>query len=129
MTSKFKALTENIPQSSSEGSTEAKVQPSSRLVGMTTVVKATPPMTTTPTTSKSTLTTGKKGLPSERAVLSAMMFKAAVGRLRKDGLVKSYRVLSEDKTTVVQFVISLPAELWTESLDLQVLSEPTTEAK
>ncbi len=129
MTSKFKAQTGNTQLLSSEGNTEAKARPSSRLVGMTTVEKATPLMTITPTTSKSTLTTGKKGLPSERAVLSAMMFKAAVGRLKKDGLVKSYRVLSEDKTTVTQIVISLPAELWTESLDLRVLSEPTTEAK
>jgi len=129
MTSKFKALTENTPLLSSAGSTEAKAQPSSLSAGMTTVEKATPLMTITPTTSKSTLTTDRKGLPSEKVVLSALMFKAAVGRLKKDGLVKLYRVLSPDKTTVTQIVISLPADLWTETLDLRVLSEPTTEAK
>jgi len=129
MTSRYKAQTGNTPPLSSEGNTEAKAQPSTPLANMTTAGEVTPPMKITRTTSKNTLTTGAKGLVSERAMLSATMFKAAVGRLRKDGLVKLYRVLSQDKTTVTQIVISLPAELWTESLDLQVLSEPTTEEK
>ena len=127
MTSRYKAVTGNTPLLSSAEGTEAKAQPSSPLASMTTVDEATPPMKITRTTSKSTLTTGAKGYPSEKAVLSALMFKAAVGRLKKDGLVKSYRVLSPDKTTVTQIVISLPAEMWTESLDLRLLSEAKTE--
>lgn len=129
MTSKFKAVTESTPQSSLEGNTGARVRPSLQSAGMTTVDESTLPTKITPTTSKNTSTTGGKGSLKERTLLSAMMFKAAAGRLRKDGLVKLYRVLSPDKTTVTQIVISLPAELWTESLDLRVLSEPTTEAK
>jgi hypothetical protein len=90
---------------------------------MTTVEKSTPFMTITPTTSENTLTTDKKGLPSEKARVSAVMFKAALSRLRKDGLVKLYRVLSPDKTTVTQLVIALPFDLWTEEIELR---EPTT---
>lgn len=123
MTSKFKALTENTPQSSYVGNTGAKAQPSSQSVGMTTVEKSTQSMTITPTTSENTLTTDKKGKVSEKALLSAVMFKAALSRLRKDGLVKLYRVLSPDKTTVTQLVIALPFDLWTEEIDLR---EPTT---
>lgn len=124
MTSKYKDQIESTPPLSSAEGTEAKAQQSLLSASMTTVEKATPSMKITPTTSKDTLTTGAKGYPSERTLLSALMFKAAVGRLKKDGFVKLYRVLSPDKTTVTQIVISLPAENWTESLDFRVLSEP-----
>jgi hypothetical protein len=123
MTSKFKARTENTPRLSSVESTEAKAEQSSPLAATTTEEKLTQPTTITPETLGSTLTTGKKEQPNERTVLSATMFRAALLRLKKDGLVKLYRVLSPDGTTVEKIIVELPAENWTESINLRVLSD------
>ena len=126
MTSKFKALTDNTPPSYSGGDTEGKGRQSAQLAGMTTVEKSTRSMTITPKSSEIILTTGKS--VSEKSLLAAQVLKAVLSRLEKDGLIKRFRVLSADRTTVKEIRITFDNSLWTDSLDLRVLSEPTTEA-
>ena len=126
MTSKFKALTDNTPPSYSGGGTEGKGRQSAQSAGMTTVAASIPSMTITPKQSENTSTTGKN--VSEKSRLAAQVLKAVLSRLEKDGLIKRFRVLSADRTTVKEIRITFDNSLWTESLDLRVLSEPTTEA-
>ena len=121
MTSKFKALTDNTPQSSSGAGTGEKVQPSAQLAGMTTVGSSTPSMTITPKQLETTLTTGRN--VSEKSRLAAQVLKAVLSRLEKDGLIRRYRVLSADRKVTKEIRIVFDNSLWTETLDLRVLSD------
>ena len=124
MTSKFKALTDNTPPSSYGGGIEGKGRQSAQLAGMTTVGASTRSMTITPKQSETTLTTGKS--VSEKSRLAAQVLKAVLSRLEKDGLIKRFRVLSADRTTVKEIRITFDNSLWTDTLDLRVLSGETT---
>ena len=85
------------------------------------MVGSTPSMTITPTTSKNTLTTDRN--VSEKGIVAAMMLKAALARLEKDGLIKRYRVLSPDRTTVKKILIEFSCENWTQDLELTVVEK------
>lgn len=126
MTSKFKALTDNTPQSSSGAGTGAKAQPSAPLAGMTTVGSSIPSMTITPKPLETTLTTGRN--VSEKSRLAAQVLKAVLSRLEKDGLIRRFRVLSADRTTK-EIRIVFDNSLWTETLDLRVLSDEAEKEK
>ena len=121
MTSKFKALTDNTPQSSLDAGTGAKAQPSAQLAGMTTVGGSTPSMTITPKQLETTLTTGRN--VSEKSRLAAQVLKAVLSRLEKDGLIRRFRVLSADRKVTKEIRIVFDNSLWTETLDLRVLSD------
>ena len=120
MTSKFKALTDNTPQSSLDAGTGEKAQPSAQSAGMTTVGGSIPSMTITPKPLETISTTGKN--VSEKSRLAAQVLKAVLSRLEKDGLIRRFRVLSADRTTK-EIRIVFDNSLWTETLDLRVLSD------
>ncbi len=121
MTSKFKALTDNTPQSSSGAGTGAKAQPSAQSAGMTTVGGSIPSMTITPKPLETISTTGRN--VSEKSRLAAQVLKAVLARLEKDGLIRRYRVLSADRKGTKEIRIVFDNSLWTETLDLRVLSD------
>jgi len=121
MTSKSKVVTDNTPPLSSDVSTGAKVQPSEPLAAMTTVAGGTPSTKITKGQSVYTLTTGKS--VSERGLLAAQILKGVLSMLEKDGLVRRYRLLSSDKTTVTGIRIQFDNSQWTPELDLRLLSE------
>ena len=86
--------------------------------------KSTRSTTITPKSSEIILTTGKS--VSEKSILAAQVLKAVLSRLEKDGLIKRFRVLSADRTTVKEIRITFDNSLWTDSLDLRVLSGEAT---
>ncbi len=49
------------------------------------------------------------------------MLKSALLRLEKDGLIKRYRVLSPDRTTVREIQVVFDNSVWTETLELRVV--------
>lgn len=121
MTSLSRAPIDPTPPSSSEGKPEVRVtqsQPSARLGKM--------PIFTA-TTKKRSLDT-LPGAPKswqdwDRISLAAFMLQGAVSRLKKAGLLKHTRVLSEDGSSVEEIRLIFDPSLWTEGLMLKVLSE------
>lgn len=112
MTSKFKDPTGNIPPSSSGGSTGAKGQPSepSARTG------GTPPnMTTTGALSKPT----KPAANSEKVLLAADTAKMVLNILEANGLIRRFKVLSKDRTTVKAIVVTFDNTFWNEDLTLK----------
>jgi len=56
----------------------------------------------------------------------ADMAKICLRWLEKRGLVKRFKVLSKDKTKTVEIRLVLSPAIWTENLDLQLLSDGVT---
>lgn len=113
MTSSFKDQTENIPPLSSDGSTEAKARPSKQSASEGSTQ---PNTTTTKVLSKATLPAAK---PDEQAYRAADTLKIALAMLEKRGLIRRFRVLSKDRTTVKAVVVSFDNTFWTTDLDLK----------
>lgn len=120
--SKFKEVTDPTLQSSLGASTEAKVTPLQQSVSVTTVENLTPLTQITKKQSKPTLTTGKKGL-TESVRVSAVMMKASLSVLAKNGYVRRYKVLSSDKTVVKAIQVEFDMSLWDENLELNELQQ------
>lgn len=120
--SKFKAVTDPTPQSSSGANTGAKAQPLQQSANVTTAEKSTPPTQTTRARSKHTLTTDKNAL-TESVRVSAVMMKASLSVLAKNGFVRRYKVLSSDKTVVKSIQVEFDMDLWSELLELKELQQ------
>jgi hypothetical protein len=115
MTSKYKAVTDNTPQSSSAGNTEAKVRPFRQLVSSDNTLISTE---TSKAQSAITLITGQS--VSEKSLQYSVLLKVVLSSLIKAGLVKKYRVLSSDKSVVKEYQLVFSPEIWTEMFDLKV---------
>jgi len=128
MTSSFKAQTEPIQPLLSGENTEAPELPSGPSVGTDNTAKNTATM---PKQSRRTLPAATTELDN-KTVLSALMLKAALSRLLKNGLIKQYQVLSADRTTVKEIQIVLDPAIWTTDYSLRSVVEakstPTTPA-
>lgn len=120
MTSKSKALTANTLPLSSDVNTEAKAQPSKQSASsdntLTYMQTTKPPSLPTSTTGKKDLTTP---LTTEKARQHAMLAKVALAQLEKAGLIKRFKVLSVDLTTVQRIRIEFDMSLWTDELELK----------
>ena len=121
MTSKFKALTDNTPPLSSGASTGAKAQPSKQSANS----DNTPPSTPILRTQSSNMLSTVKNV-SEKSRQHAAILRVVLSRLESDGLIRRFRVLSADRTTVKEVRIVFDLGLWTQELDLRVLSGETT---
>jgi hypothetical protein len=115
MTSKYKAVTDNTPQSSSAGNTEVKVRPFRQLVSSDNTPISTE---TSKAQSAITLITGQS--VSEKSLQYSVLLKVVLSSLIKAGLVKKYRVLSSDKSVVKEYQLVFSPEIWTEMFDLKV---------
>lgn len=126
--SKYKDQTENIPPLSSGAGTGAKAQPSKQLASSDNTPNYTQ---TTRMQSETTLTTGLKGADNspttpkitEKSLQHALIMRVALSQLEKAGLLKRYKVLSKDGTKTNEIQVVFDPELWTENLELKVLSE------
>jgi hypothetical protein len=124
MTSKYKAVTDNTPQSSSAGNTEVKVRPFRQLVSSDNTPISTE---TSKVQSVITLITGQS--VSEKSLQYSVLLKVVLSSLIKAGLVKKYRVLSSDKSVVKEYQLVFSPEIWTEMFDLKLKVNPKLEAK
>ena len=113
MTSSSKDQTESTPPSSSGESTEGRVQPS----GPSAKTDNTKPsMTTTP----KPLPPTSGGVKRDEKVLSAKdLMKASLQILERRGLIRRFRMLSKDRTTVRAIVIVFDNTFWTPDLELK----------
>jgi hypothetical protein len=120
MTSKSREVTENTPPLSSGESIGVLAQPSKPLAGTdntpTSMQTTQKPLTDTKPADNSALTTPRI---TERSRQHAEIAKVALSQLLKAGLLKRYRVLSTDETTVKEIQIVLDPALWTEDFDLR----------
>lgn len=125
--SNSKDLTENTLPLSSAGNTAAKAQPSEQLVSSENTQDS---ISILKKQSETTLTTGKDEAAavlqqsdntqiSERIHLHATLLKVALKILLKAGLTKRYRVLSEDRTTVLKIRYEFDLSQWTEEMELK----------
>lgn len=119
--SKYKAPTANIQPLSSGANTGELGQLSEPLAVPTTVADSTPSMPITKLPSPPIYNSAL----DEKIRLNAMILRAAIGVLRKYGLIKQYRVLSIDRTTVIETRLVFKSALWTDRLELQLLSDGT----
>lgn len=127
MTSKSKDQTENIPPSSCEGRTADPVPPSAQLAGTDNTPISTPtmPKSSQPTKPEEkpagTTVTTVRTTPAitEKSRIHADMARAALIQLEKAGLIKRFKVLSVDLTTVQKIRIEFETTLWTEGLELK----------
>ncbi len=122
MTSKFKALTDNTPPLSSGVSTEAKAQQSKPLASS----DNTPPSTPITKTQSSSMLSPAISV-SEKSRQHAVILKVVLSSLEKAGLIRRFRVRLKDGT-LKEVQVVFDNTLWTENLDLRVLSGVTTEA-
>ena len=124
MTSKYKVATDITPPLSLGASTEALVLQSKLSVNSDNTQTFTQ---TSKPKSNLILTTGKKGLEiSEKSRQHAAILKVVLSRLERAGLIRRYRVLSKNQdgsTTVKEIQITFDNTIWTENLELRVLSE------
>ncbi len=112
MTSKSKDPTGNIPPSSSGGSIGEKGQPSEQSAR----TASTPPnMTTTEASSKPI----KPAANSEKILLAADTAKMVLNILEANGLIRRFKVLSKDRTTVKAIVVTFDNTFWNEDLTLK----------
>ena len=118
MTSKYKAQTDNTLQLSSGASTGARVLQSRPLVSTDNT-----PLSTQTSSRKSSDMLSTAQNVSEKSRQHAAILKVVLSRLEKDGLIRRFRVLSADRTTVKEIQIVFDCELWTENIELRVLSE------
>jgi hypothetical protein len=117
MTSSFKAQTDNTPQSSSGESTGAKARQSGRSASSDNTPRS---MQTTKPSLPRILTVDNT---AEKTRQHAEIAKVAILQLEKVGLIKRFKVLSADRTTVKEIRLVLDPQYWTPGLDLRVLSE------
>lgn len=128
MTSKFKALTESTPQSSSAESIGVLAQQSKQSASSDNTPVSTP-ITRKRSTDMlsdegSALTTPRQHPKlTEKSRQHAVIARVALLQLEKAGLVKRFKVLSEDGKTVREIRIVFDPVVWTPDLHL-VLSEP-----
>jgi len=135
MTSKFKVLTDNTPPSSSGVSTEALVQQSKQSPSSDNTEKSTPTtsqlLSNMLSPAKSALTTPKI---TEKSRQHAELMPVGLIALWRAGLVKRYRVRATTpdgkiiydntgKPVVRAYRFEFDASLWTEDIELRVLSE------
>jgi len=124
MTFKSREVTDNTPPLFLGVSTEARALQSKQSANTDNTPRST---RTSNQQSNLTLTTGKKGLEiTEKSRQHAALLKVVLSRLERAGLVKRFRVLSNNAdgtTTVKKIQIEFDNIYWTESLDLRVLSE------
>lgn len=120
MTSKSREVIEDTRQSSSGESIGVLAQPSRQSARMDNTQTFTQ---TTPTLSKTMLSADNSGLTTlkitEKSRQHAEIVKVALSQLLKAGLMKRYRVLSADGTTLKEIQIVLDPTLWTEDFDLK----------
>jgi hypothetical protein len=123
MTSSFKDQTGNTPQSSSEESTEAKAQPSKPSVSSDTTQTSMPIM-------KQPLKPTKRAAKIDDKLREhAEIARIALNQLEVNGLIRRYRVLSEDRTTVTKVILVFDNTYWTAELALKVLSGSSDNTK
>src|SRR3990167_3770523 len=113
MTSSFKAQTENTRQWLSDENTGVSELPSGPSVGTDNTAKNTATM---PKQSRRTLPAATTELDN-KTVLSALMLKAALSRLLKNGLIKKYQVLSGKGKTVKEIQPVFDPAIWTRDCD------------
>lgn len=126
MTSKFKALTENIQPLSSAESTEEKAPPSKLSANS----DNTPTCTLTLKTPSELTSPPEKSGPEipEKNRQHAILLKVLLSSLESSGLIRRFKVLSKDgKWMETQIVFD--SRIWDENLELQVLSGMTTVKK
>lgn len=118
--SNSKDLTGNTPPSSSAENIAAKVQPSALSASSDNTPTSTQ---TSRNPSEATLTTGENALTtlqiSEKSRQHAMLVRAILSQLAKAGLIKRFKVLSKDGTTVQRIRVEFDMSLWTEDLELK----------
>jgi D-arabinose 5-phosphate isomerase GutQ len=115
--SKFKDQTGNTLQSSSGASTEVLERPSLQLASSDntpTSTQSTNPSSTLTTQADNTVTTP---LTTEKARQQSMILRAVLSYFLKHGLVRRYRVLSEDRATVLKIRYEFDMTQWTEDLE------------
>lgn len=126
--SKFKEVTDPTPQSLSGASIEAKAELLQQSASVTTVENLTLPTQITRKQSKPTFTTDRKGL-TESVRVSAIMMKASLSVLVKNGYVRRYKVLSSDRTVVKAIQVEFDISLWDENLELKELQQSESVVK
>jgi hypothetical protein len=119
MTSSYKEATGNTPPLSSDESTEVKVQQSKRLAKTE----------NTPLNTKSTAESSKPIKLDEQAMRAADMMKIALTMLQKRGLIRQFKLLSEDRTTVREILIRFDNSVWNEDLTLKADNSVVEEEK
>lgn len=127
MTSKSKDRTEDIQPSSCGGRTVDPEQPSelsvktdNTLISMQTMPKSSQPTKPEEKPAGTTVTTVRTTPAiTEKSRIHADMAKAALMQLEKAGLIKRFKVLSVDLTTVQKIRIEFETTLWTEGLELK----------
>jgi hypothetical protein len=120
MTSKSREVTEDTRQSSYGENTGVLAQPSELLArtdNTLTSTRITPKQSSDTKPADNTGSTTPK--ITERSRQHADMAKAALSQLLKAGLLKRFKVLSPDGTTVKEIQIVLDPALWTEEFDLK----------
>lgn len=124
MTSKSKDPTENIPPLSSAESIGGLAQPSAPLArtdntptSTQTSQKSLPP--TFPVETPSVTTPRTTPAPTEKTRQHADIARVVLSQLEKAGLIKRFKVLSADLTTVQKIRIEFDASIWTEGLELK----------
>jgi len=123
MTSKFKALTDPIPPLSSAVNIAVRGQPSKPSAGQHSLEGRIPSTTTLKSRSVLILPPARSGLQvKEIHRQHAMILRAVLSRLEKDGLIKRWRVSYPDRTTLKEIQITFDASIWSELLDLRELS-------
>lgn len=116
MTSSSKGQTENTPQSSSEESTGAKVQPSEPLASSDNTQPST-------TTTHRPLKPTKSAVPGEKVLSAVDLAKASLQILERNGLIRRFKIWNKDQTAVRAVVIVFDNTHWTPDLDLKALSK------
>jgi hypothetical protein len=109
MTSSSREVTGSTPPLSSDEKTEVRAQPSKQSAR-------------TASTPQNTMTTAVSLKPiklDEQAMRAADMLKINLKMLENRGLIRRFRVLSEDRTTVKTILISFDNSVWNEDLTLK----------
>lgn len=75
----------------------------------------------TPTTNQSSKLTKSAATVDDKAREHAEIARIALQQLEVKGLVRRYRVLSEDRTTVKKVILIFDGTYWTPDLELKLL--------
>jgi hypothetical protein len=117
MTSSSRDQTGSTPPLSSDGNTEVKGQPSKPSANS----DNTP--TSTPTMKQPLKATKRAGTLDDRVREHAEIAGIALKQLEMKGLIRRYKVLSEDRTIVKTVILVFDSTYWTADLELRVLSD------
>jgi hypothetical protein len=121
MTSSFKDQTGNTLPSSSDESTEPKAQLSKPSANSENTLASTPIM------NQPLKPTKRAEKIDDKAREHAEIARIALRQLETNGLVRRYRVLSEDRTTVKKVILVFDNTYWTPDLELRLLPDNTKE--